>query len=245
MIAGGSPLYEVDVPLLEKLKPELIVTQAQCDVCAVRYADVVDAVERSPVLAKSHVVALNPTRLEEVFRDILHVGEMAHAFEQARAYVTALRVRVEAIRHRVNSIPLSARPRVICLEWTDPPMVAANWTPELVQIAGGKYELAQTGVHSAYADWNEVLLYAPEVIVVAPCGFDLRRSEQEIGVLARLPRWESVPAVRTGRVYLCDGNAYFNRSGPRLLDTLELLAHFIHPAKFAAPNLGEGVWRAW
>lgn len=245
MISGGQALYEIDVPLLEQLKPELIVTQAQCDVCAVRYEDVVDAVERSAALSKTHVVALNPMRLEDVFRDILHVGEMANAFERAKSYVTALRARVEVVRQRVSGIPLSQRPRTICVEWSDPVMVAANWTPELVQIAGGDNGLTKAGMHSSYSNWDEIARYRPEVIVVAPCGFDLLRSEAEMQTLAALPGWNDLPAVRNERVFVCDGNAYFNRSGPRLIETLELLAYFLQPGKFSPPQLGPNVWRQW
>lgn len=246
MLAGGASLYAVDMEQLETLRPDLIVTQAQCDVCAVRYDDVVEAVERSKRLHGTRVVALNPTRLEEVFRDMLLVGDAAAVFDQAKLAVTGLRARVERIRHTASKIAHSARPRVVCVEWVDPLMVAANWTPELVELTGGRHELTKTGMHSQYTRWDDVLAYQPEVIVVAPCGFDLARSQRELPLLADRPGWNALPAVRDGRVYVCDGNAYFNRSGPRLVDTLELLAHLIHPTRFAEPEWSrqrEPVWR--
>jgi iron complex transport system substrate-binding protein len=245
-IADGAPLYEVDFDLLERLRPDLIVTQAQCDVCAVRYDDVLAAVEQSPLLTGARIVALNPRRLEDIFHDILRVADMAGEMERGKRCVTDLRVRLQAVRQRASRIAESERPRVVCLEWTDPLMVAANWTPEMIQAAGGRHELAQAGVHSTNTPWQTIVDYQPEVIVVAPCGFDLPRSCQEAGQLRQLPGWSDLPAVRAGRVFACDGNAYFNRSGPRLVDTVEILAHLIHPRQFAAPACcpaPETVWR--
>jgi iron complex transport system substrate-binding protein len=245
-LSGGGALYEVDVALLERLKPQLIVTQAQCDVCAVRYDDVVNAVDNSAILRGARVVALNPARLEDVFRDILRVAEMAEVFDRAKDYVTGLRMRVEAIRAQASKIWPSARPRVLCLEWVDPPMAAANWTPELIEIAGGRHELTKTGIHSTYTDWQQIINYQPEAIFIAPCGFDLPRALQEVDLLRKRPGWADLPAVRQGRVFACDGSAYFNRSGPRLIDTLEIIAHLLHPDLFESPACcpaPDDVWR--
>lgn len=244
-LTSGSPLYEVDYGVLEKLRPDLIVTQAQCDVCAVRYDDVVDAVENSAVLNRSRIVDLNPNRLEDVFRDILRVADMAEVLDRAKAYVTNLRTRVEAVRHRTSRLPASAQPRVVCLEWCNPLMVAANWTPELVKIAGGQHELTTTGVHSTYTAWEKVLEYQPQVIIVAPCGFDLSRALVDLELLKQLPSWAKTPAAQTRRVFACDGNAYFNRSGPRLVDSLEILAHLIQPGLFGPPACCPEPYEVW
>jgi iron complex transport system substrate-binding protein len=149
--------------------------------------------------------------------------------------VSRLEQRIAAVRSKTEQLPADARPRVGCLEWIDPPMLAANWTPELVQWAGGDVSLVNVGEHSTYADWDEVLRYDPEVIVIMPCGFDCPRAVVEARVLPDKPGWKQLSAVRTGRVFAVDGNAYFNRSGPRLVDSLEILAHLFHPNFFPPP----------
>jgi iron complex transport system substrate-binding protein len=136
-------------------------------------------------------------------------------------------------------------PRVICLEWIEPPMVAANWMPELVMMAGGEPGLTQRGAHSTHADWQKIIQYDPQVIVIMPCGFDLERTISEAQVLSGFAGWENLSAVRNRRVFAVDGNAYFNRSGPRLVDSLEILAHLLHPESFRPPRSADaaGAWR--
>lgn len=236
----GLPLYEVDAERLAQLAPELIVTQAQCDVCAVRYEDVVSIVTNSPALRDSQVVALAPKSLEDIFGDILRVGEAAHASVAAESVVAALRLRVEAVRQRVAQ---AARRRTVCIEWVEPLMLAANWTPTLIELAGGEAGLVTANAHSTYVPWEQVVAYDPEVLIISPCGFDLERSRREAESLRSLPHWHSLSAVREGRVYLIDGNAYLNRSGPRIVDSLEILAHAIHPQCYSAP-LNPG-WTRW
>jgi iron complex transport system substrate-binding protein len=232
---GGAALYGIDEPLLVGLAPELIVTQAQCDVCAVRYDDVLSLVRRHPELSATRVLALNPRSLAEVLSDVLRVGEAAGASEAARDYAAALSRRIEAVRAAAHTLPPAARPRVVCIEWLDPLMLAANWTPELVEIVGGQSGLAKAGGHSVYNDWQAVLDYDPEVLLVLPCGFDLSRTLAESAVLPSWQGWSSLSAVQRGRVYALDGNAYFNRSGPRLVESLEILAHLLHPELFPPP----------
>ena len=241
---GQSALYAIDVERLAELAPELIITQAQCDVCAVRYADVISAVRATPALRHTRVLALNPLSLGDVLNDIARVGEAAGALSQAAAARQRLEARVEAIRARTAKLTLDEIPRVVCLEWIDPPMVAANWTPELVAAAGGEPGLARGGVHSTYADWRQIVDYDPEVLVVMPCGFDLARTAAEAAVLPGWEGWSELAAVRAGRVYLTDGNAYFNRSGPRLVDSMEILAHLFHPQSFAPPPAANA-WSQW
>ena len=236
MSAAQTALYEIDVPALAALRPELIVTQAQCDVCAVRYADVIHAVETVPELAATRVVALNPQTFEDIFEDIRRVGEAAGAAAAAERLVAALRARVEAVRRIGQSVPADQRPRVVGLEWLEPIMVAGNWMPEMIQIAGGVCRLTEPGRHSPYVPWETIVEYDPEVLLVMPCGFDLRRTLAEARALPDLPGWDRISAVRAGRVYGVDGNAYFNRSGPRMVDSLEILAHLIHLVLFPAPT---------
>jgi iron complex transport system substrate-binding protein len=238
--AAGAPLYGLDVDLLGRLAPELIVTQKQCDVCAVRYADVVAAVASDPRLRDTRILALNPLGLAEVLEDIRHVGEAAGVPEVARRCIASLESRVAAIRHRTAGLSAGDRPRLVCIEWTEPLMLAANWVPELIVLAGGRNGLSIGGRHSVYHDWADVVAYDPQVIVVSPCGFDLARTRVEARGLAQLPGWSDCSAVRSGRVFAVNGNAYLNRSGPRLVESVEILAHLLHPNIFAAP-MGPGI----
>jgi iron complex transport system substrate-binding protein len=246
MLAAGEPLYGIDAAALVALAPDLIVTQAQCDVCAVKYQDVLDLVASEPSLAKARVVALNPTTLEEIFADILRVGDAIARADAALEYVNSLRVRVDAIRMATN-ISIAQRPRTACVEWIDPLMLAANWMPQLVELAGGSQPQATQGHHSTYNRWDEVVSFDPEVLIVMPCGFDLARAVSESDTLRAKPGWGDLSAVRNRRVYAVDGNAYFNRSGPRIVDSLEILAGLLHPERFGLPAeviAGAAVWRA-
>jgi iron complex transport system substrate-binding protein len=232
--AAGAPLYEIDADRLAALAPDLIVTQAQCDVCAVRYADVVDLARSRPELQNTKVVALNPQSLGDVLKDILRVGEAAGAMDRAAAFVAELQRRMRNVERTSLDRAGSQRPKVVIIEWVEPLMLAANWMPELIERAGGRCDV--TGAHSAYTQWSTLESYDPEVIVVAPCGFDLARTRLEAQSLPRQPIWSRLSAVHNRRVFLADGNAYFNRSGPRLVDTLELLAHLIHPRHVPPPT---------
>ena len=233
-MVAGSPLYGLDIELLGQLKPDLIVTQQQCDVCAVRYADVVEAVANDPRLSGTRIVALDPHGLADVLTDIRRVGEAAGALAAAESCIAALQARVE----RIASLAAADRPRVVCIEWIEPLMLAANWVPELIELAGGLNGLSIGGVHSTYHAWADVIALDPQVIVVSPCGFDFDRTLVEAQVLHNWPNWPQLSAVKSGRVFAVDGNAYLNRSGPRLVDSLEILSHLLHPHLFDAPACG-------
>jgi iron complex transport system substrate-binding protein len=241
--AEQSALYAIDVEGLAALEPDLIITQAQCDVCAVRYEDVVAAVRETPVLHGTPVLALNPSRLADVLDDIVRVGEATGVVAVAREAVARLTARIEQVRSRSGELAAEKRPRVTCLEWIDPPMLAANWTPELVTMAGGEPGLVVAGQHSGYADWAEILRYDPEIVVIMPCGFDLARAIVESQVLPGVAGWMQLSAVREGRVFAVDGNAYFNRSGPRLVESLEILAHLFHGELFEPPAIEPRAWQ--
>ncbi len=221
LFAAGEPLYEVDAALLAELQPTLIVTQSQCDVCAVSYASVAQVVAEHPTLAATEVISLNPRSLAEVLADVERIGAAAGAAAGARRFTASLRRRIDAVRQEAAS--RGTQPlRTVVIEWVDPLMVAGNWTPELVELAGGDYGLAVAGGHSPTIEWQTLINYLPEVIIVAPCGFALDRSRREAESLASRPGWRSLPAVADGRVLIVDGDAYFNRPGPRLVDSLEL-----------------------
>jgi iron complex transport system substrate-binding protein len=237
LLAAGDPLYEIDAARLAALRPELIVTQAQCDVCAVRYRDVLDLVACEPSLSGTRVVALNPQSLADVLADVERIAAAAGRPERGRSVAAELATRADAVRRRTASLAADRRPRVAIVEWIEPLMVAGNWLPELVELAGGRYNLVAAGRHSPYVDWTALRDYDPEVLLAAPCGFDLPRTLREAEALPRLDGWSRLAAVRNGRAFAVDGNAYFNRAGPRLCDTLELLAHLVQPQLFAAPLL--------
>jgi iron complex transport system substrate-binding protein len=159
--------------------------------------------------------------------------------------VDALRRRIDLIANRTARLPPAQRRSVICLEWTMPLMAAGNWTPKLVEFAGGEAGLAAAGEHSRYVTWDEVRACEPEVLIIAPCGFDLKRSQSEAALLRGLPGFNDLPAVRHGRTFVIDGSAYLNRSGPRLVESLEILAHLIQPTMFAPPAGDAAEGRAW
>jgi iron complex transport system substrate-binding protein len=248
LAAAGEPLYEVDSALLCDLRPDLIVTQAQCDVCAVRFEDVMALVGREPALAQTQVVALAPNCLAEVLDDIRRVGAAADASDAAANYIAALSGRVEVVGEATSKLSPSQRPRVACIEWIEPLMLAANWTPELLGIAGGQSLLADGGRHSDYATWDDLLRLDPQVLIISPCGFDLDRTVVEAARLANRKGFAEMAAVRAKRAWCVDGNAYLNRSGPRLVDSLEILAHLIHPERFGPPAWAARQplpWRRW
>jgi iron complex transport system substrate-binding protein len=227
-------LYSLDIPALESLRPDLIVTQALCDVCAVAEEEVHAAACQLP--GRPRVVNLEPTTLEEVLASILHVGNAADCFEHAHSYVAGLQERIDKVRSRTAEF--LHRPRVVVLEWIDPPFSCGHWSPELVSIAGGRECLSQPGQRARMLTWDEVVQASPDVMLLALCGFTLERTRQDVPILASYSGWSELPCVRAGRVFAVDGSAYFSRPGPRLIDSLELAAHALHPALFpAAPDV--------
>ena len=243
LVAAGKPLYEIDLELLVDLQPDLIITQAQCDVCAVRYDDVVAAVASEPKLGAAQLVALNPQSLGDVMKDIRRLGIATSRTAAAAEYVSALEARIELVRSRTGTLAESQRPLTACIEWIEPMMIAGNWTPELIELAGGRQTWAVAGRHSTYTAWEDVRSADPEVIIVMPCGFDLSRTLREAASLSELPGWSELSAVRAGQVFAVDGNALFNRSGPRLVDSLELLAALVKPEIHGTPSASD-LWQA-
>ena len=246
--ALGQALYEIDARLLCEVRPDLIVTQAQCDVCAVRHADVVDLMQSHTELSETKIVALNPQSLVDVLSDVECVAAAADAIPAGSKLLHELSRRIAAISDRTPALPAVRRPRVVCLEWLDPLMAAGNWTPGLIELAGGCSQLAAAGRHSEYTTWDAVRQANPEVLLIAPCGFDLARSQIEAESLRTWPGLAELAALKNQRAFVIDGNAYLNRSGPRLVDSLELVAHLIQPMNFPPPTgeLSEGLsWSRW
>jgi iron complex transport system substrate-binding protein len=225
-LAGQNALYTLDFDALERLKPDLIVTQALCDVCAVAEDEVRDAACKLPNLPP--VVNLEPETLAEVLACFRQVGDAVGEPQRAEQAITALQSRVDAVVQRTTQ-NAQRRPKVALLEWLDPPFSTGHWNPELVRLAGGVDGLGKEGAKSRTLKWSEVVEYQPEVVLISCCGFTTERSMQDVPLLDAVPGWSDVPAARDGRVYVTDGAAYFSRPGPRLVDSLELLAHVIHP----------------
>jgi iron complex transport system substrate-binding protein len=218
-------LYTIDRDLLARLAPDLIATQALCEVCAVAYDEVLDAVRGLP--HQPTVLNLEPTSLDEVLSAIEQVGAATGREMEAGALVGSLRARIDDVRRRADEA--SSRPRVGFLEWIDPLFCGGHWNPELVEIAGGYDALGQRGADAVRIEWEAFRATQPEVIVIACCGFSEERARQDLPILAAQPDYANLPAVRTGRVHVVDGAAYFSRPGPRLVDSLEILAGFVHP----------------
>ena len=223
-------IYGIDTDVLGSLDPDVVVTQDVCDVCAVGDNAVrraLDEIDASPRL-----VTLHSHTIGGVFDDIEAVGDSVGRSDAAEEVVTDLRARLDEVRER--TAPLDDA-RTVVLDWLEPPMVAGHWVPELVEAAGGTYPLASTGDTSTVRDWGEVLGAEPEALVAAPCGFEITQTVENFDEVAGRDGWEAIPAVERGRAYAADGNAYFNRPGPRLVDTAEVLACCLHPDEFGPP----------
>lgn len=241
----GLPLYGLNEELLRELAPDLIITQAQCDVCAIRYDDVLKLVASAPEFASTKVLPLSPSSLDDILADVLRVAHAAGESALGKSLFRALQQRRDRVAAISRSLDPTSRPRVICLEWVGPLMTAGNWTPELLELAGGRNGLALPREHSRYVSWSDIVHFDPQVVLVAPCGFALERSLHEARQLLACPEWTALSAVKMGQAFVLDGNALLNRSGPRIVDSLELIAYLLHPAQHAQParELAEGV--AW
>jgi iron complex transport system substrate-binding protein len=224
-------LYTLDLPVLESLHPDLIVTQALCDVCAVAEDEVRAAACSLP--GQPRVVNLEPQTLAEVFESLRLLGHETGGSERAAMVVKDLQNRVMAVAARSEAVV--EPPRVTVLEWIDPPFSCGHWTPELVRLAGGREGLGQEGRSSRTLDWSQVLAWQPEFLLLACCGYGSARTLQDVPILESYAGWKDLPCVRSGRVYVVDGSAYFSRPGPRLVDSLEILANTLHPGLHPLP----------
>lgn len=224
-------IYEVLDDVLERVRPTHILTQIQCEVCAVSLRDVEQALARG-IGSDPEVISLQPDSLEQIFGDIRRVARSFGIAGRGEEVVAALQKRMRAMPR-----PSSA-PRVACIEWIEPLMAAGNWTPELIAMAGAVNLFGEAGQHSPWMTWSELKAADPDILLIAPCGFDLKRTAGEMHWLTERADWASLRAVRNGRVYLADGNRYFNRPGPRVVETFEIVCAILRDDADA----GEG-WR--
>lgn len=237
LLGASLSIYRLNTRLMQELKPDLILTQSQCDVCAASEADVAKALGNWPG-SPPQILSLTPHRLADVWEDIRRVAAVLGVAEPGREVLRALKNRCVDV---IEKACLLQRPSVACLEWLDPLMGAGNWVPELVELAGGKNLFGEAGKHTGRLKWEELRAADPEVIIALPCGFDLPRTRAEMSSLLNKPGWSDLKAVRKQRVFICDGSAWFNRPGPRVVESMEILAEILHPEKFRFGHQG----RAW
>ena len=237
IVQEALSVYRVDAGALDELKPTHIITQSQCEVCAVSLKDVERAVCEL-TSSRPVIVSLEPNSLDDVWADIRRVGDALGASERGEHLVDELESRMDDIVQRTHW--LETNPTVAYIEWIDPLMAGGNWMPELVEMAGGLSLFGEAGKHSPWMTWDELAAKDPDIIFVSPCGFDIPRTLEEMHLLSNKPEWKSLKAVVSARVVLADGNQYFNRPGPRLAESLEILAEIIHPNVFHFGHEGRG-----
>lgn len=241
ILQEGLSVYRVDADKLKELAPDVILTQTQCAVCAVSQHDVEEAtvawVGQRPLL-----VSLEPNCLADVWRDVQSVANALGSPEQGQAYVAELQARLHAITEWAKDVPY--RPTVASIEWIDPLMASGNWMPELIERAGGVNLFGEHGKHSPWLAWEDLLRRDPEVLLLSPCGFDIPRTVSEMAVLEQKTDWYELRVVRGNRVYVLDGNQFFNRPGPRLVESLKILTEVLHPGLASCRWQGQA-WMRW
>ncbi|MBK0377669.1 cobalamin-binding protein [Mucilaginibacter segetis] len=237
ILAEALSVYTVNREQIKALQPDVVITQAQCEVCAVSLQEVEQALDN--YLDKpAHIISLQPNNLEDIFGDITRVAGALNVQAEGERLLEDMQERVDIIRHKLKF--MESKPTVACIEWLQPMMVSGNWIPQLVSIAGGKPILAEAGKHSPYVDWETIKQADPDVLLLMPCGFSIERTMRELHLLFELPGFAETKAVKNDRVYIADGNHYFNRSGPRIVDSIEILAEIIHTKQFIFGYEGNG-----
>ncbi len=235
-LRNGLSLYQVDEDLMRAIAPDLILTQDLCQVCAPSGNEVAHLLSALP--SQPQVLWLTPKTIEQIFDNLRELGEATGCSRKAEALITAGRARLE----RIATVTVTERPRVFCMEWIDPVYCSGHWVPQMVEIAGGWDELGRRGTDSVRIPWEQVLEWAPEVLIVMPCGFNLEQAAAHARQLFVYPGWSDLPAVKTNRVFAVDATSYFARPGPRVVEGTELLAHLFHPGMFEW-NAPQGAFR--
>ena len=237
-VGNALSVYEVFEDVIEQLQPTHILTQTQCRVCAVSLEDVERALV-GWVSSRPKLVALEPNALADIWRDIQSVAFACGVSERGEQTVRMLQKRMSEIAAKAGQA--GHRPRVACIEWHEPLMAAGNWVPELVEMAAAENLFGEAGLHSPWMTWEKLQSADPDVIITMPCGLDLKRTRQEMYWLTERPEWQKLRAVENGQVYLVDGNQYMNRPGPRVVESLQILAEIVHPEIFE-PQLRGTAW---
>jgi iron complex transport system substrate-binding protein len=237
LLDAALSIYTVDKEIISRLNPDVVITQSQCNACAVSLNDVEEALE--DLLNKDvDLISLEPTTLDDIFVDIKSIANRFGVKERGETLLEQLHERVDIIQHKLKFI--ADKPTVACIEWLEPLMLAGNWIPEMISIAGGASILTGAGKHSPYVEWEKIKAADPDIIIVMPCGFPIERTMKEIDLLLGLPGFPALKAVKNNRLYIADGNQYFNRSGPRIVDSIEILAEIIYPKQFIFGYEGKG-----
>lgn len=232
LIAESLSIYRIKTDLLRELKPNVIVTQHQCSVCAVSYDTVKEAVAKVAGGAPK-IVSVSPSRLDDIFEDIYHISNAAGAVEEGKRLVEHMNERINEIGNLSRTA--DGRPTIAVLEWINPLMGSGNWMPELADLAESEHMFGDVGQRSLRIDWADLEKADPDIIVVAPCGFRLEQTMRELPQFTSHPSWSRLKAVQTSRAFAVDGNSYFNRPGPRIVDSLEILARITHPELMGDP----------
>jgi iron complex transport system substrate-binding protein len=237
ILADALSVYTVNREQIKQLVPDVVITQAQCEVCAVSLEDVEQALENY-LDKEARIISLQPNSLADIFTDIQTTANALNVPERGELLIEELQERVDLIRHKLKFI--DQKPTVACIEWLEPMMLSGNWIPGLVSIAGGNSILAEAGKHSPYVQWEDIRQQDPDIIVMMPCGFPIERTMKEVDLLLQLPGFAEMKAVKNNRLYIADGNQYFNRPGPRIVDSVEILAEIINPKQFIFGYEGSG-----
>ena len=224
LVQSALSIYYINEKLLKELKPDIIFTQSQCEVCAVSVSDVENALKNITGLS-SRVISVEPNSVEDIFNDILTIAEILNVRKKGKELVESIKAKIDNTEKIVYQ---KSSPSVAAIEWIDPLMAAGNWVPQLIKVAGGKNLFGEAGKHSPWMKYNDLLEQDPEIIIVMPCGYDIKKSLIEIKTLESKKGWGSLKAVRNRNVYITDGNQFFNRPGPRIIESLEILLEIIH-----------------
>jgi len=224
LVQSALSIYYINEKLLKELKPDIIFTQSQCEVCAVSVSDVENALKNITGLS-SRVISVEPNSIEDIFNDILTIAEILNVRKKGKELVELIKAKIDSTEKIVYQ---KSSPSVAAIEWIDPLMAAGNWVPQLIRVAGGKNLFGEAGKHSPWMKYNDLVEQDPEIIIVMPCGYDIKKSLIEIKTLESKKGWGSLKAVRNRNVYITDGNQFFNRPGPRIIESLEILLEIIH-----------------
>ena len=224
LVQSALSIYYINEKLLKELKPDIIFTQSQCEVCAVSVSDVENALKNITGLS-SRVISVEPNSVEDIVNDILTIAEILNVRKKGKELVELIKAKIDSTEKIVYQ---KSSPSVAAIEWIDPLMAAGNWVPQLIKVAGGKNLFGEAGKHSPWMKYNDLVEQDPEIIIVMPCGYDIKKSLIEIKTLESKKGWGSLKAVRNRNVYITDGNQFFNRPGPRIIESLEILLEIIH-----------------